>query len=60
MARAGIQVYRGDSRAGGLWEGVVLQQQCSDAIVEEDVLKGQSIRTELQQRFSIAATSGCS
>jgi hypothetical protein len=41
---------RGDSRAAGdlPWEAVVaLRQQCFDAIVEEDVLKGQSIRDRI-------------
>ena len=34
----------GNNQAQGLWEAVALRQQCFDAIVEEDLLKGQSIR----------------
>jgi hypothetical protein len=34
----------GNNQAQGLWEAVALRQQCFDAIVEEDFLKGQSIR----------------
>jgi hypothetical protein len=44
IACGGIQDH-GDRQAGDLqWEAVVLRQQCFDAIVEEDLLKGQSIR----------------
>jgi hypothetical protein len=37
----------GDNQARGLWEAIALQQQCFNAMVEEYLLKGQSIQDRI-------------